>query len=338
MDKEGCRLKNAVAVIGALCAMLCLILAPTEAIESARYGLSLCAELILPSLLPFFAASALLVRLGVPQALGRLLAPLARRLWGVSGAGAAAFLTGICGGYPLGAQTVAELYANGQVTKKEGESLLRFCNNSGPSFLVGVIGGGLFSSRGAGLLLYAIHVCAALTVGVLFRARAGALSDSAPAPTPEMRVSEAIVASVRQAVAALLSVCGFVVCFCVLAGLLDALGLYRAASALLSRSLGMDARDARALLTGLLELSGGVGALRGLPPTAARFVLSAFLSGWGGLCVQFQSLAVLADTDLSARPLITGRLFCALISALLAFALCGLVPLSPASLALAVFS
>ena len=331
-------MKNAVAVIGALCAMLCLILAPAEAIESARYGLSLCAELILPSLLPFFAASALLVRLGVPRSLGRLLAPLARRLWGVSGAGAAAFLTGIFGGYPLGAQTVAELYANGQITKDEGDRLMRFCNNSGPSFLVGVIGGGVFSSRGAGLLLYAVHVCAALTVGLLFRGRVDTLSDPEPPPVPEMRVSEAIVTSVRQAVAALLSVCGFVVCFCVLAGLLDALGLWRAAAALLTRTVGMDERDARALLIGLLELSGGVGALRGLTPTAARFVLAAFLSGWGGLCVQFQSLAVLADTDLSARPLLTGRLLCALISALLAFALSRLIPLSPAPLGLAVFS
>ena len=331
-------MKNAVAVIGALCAMLCLILAPAEAIESARYGLSLCAELILPSLLPFFAASALLVRIGVPQLLGRLLSPLARRLWGVSGAGAAAFLTGICGGYPLGAQTVAELYANGQITKEEGDRLLRFCNNSGPSFLVGVIGGGLFSSRGAGLLLYAVHVCAAMTVGLLFRRRDVLLPAPESAPAPEIRLSEAIVASVRQAVAALLSVCGFVVCFCVLAGLLDALGLWRTASALLSQMVGMDASDARALLIGLLELSGGVGALRGLPPTAARFVLAAFLSGWGGLCVQFQSLAVLAETDLSGRSLLLGRLLCALISALLAFALCRLAPLSPAPLALAVFS
>ena len=59
-------MKNPVAVIGALCAAFCLFFAPAEAIESARWALSLCAELLVPSLLPFFAASALLVRLGVP--------------------------------------------------------------------------------------------------------------------------------------------------------------------------------------------------------------------------------------------------------------------------------
>ncbi len=319
-------MKKPVAVFGALCAMLCLILAPSEAIESARYGLTLCAELIVPSLLPFFTASALLVRLGVPQLLGRFLAPLARRLWGVSGAGASAFLTGICGGYPLGAQTVAELYGEGQIPRAEAERLLRFCNNSGPSFLIGVIGGGIFASRAAGLGLYAVHLCAAMLVGFLFR-KGGEASNDELSPAPEIGFGDALVASVRQAVAAVLSVSGFVICFCVLAGLLDSFGFWNAAAGLLSPVLHVDARDARAILIGLLELSGGIGALRGLPPTAARFVLASFLCGWGGLSVQLQSLAVLSDTDLDLRGLFLGRLLSALISALLAAALCRFIPM-----------
>ncbi len=320
-------MKNTVAVCSAVCAMLCLVLAPAEAIESARYGLSLCAELIVPSLLPFFVASALLIRLGVPQALGKLLSPLARRLWGVSGAGASAFFSGICGGYPLGAQTVAELYVTGQIEKAEAEKLLRFCNNSGPSFLVGVIGAGIFSSRAAGLLLYAVHVFAALLTGLIFRR--GEAPSSAPRSVRETGIAEALVASVRQAVSAVLSVCGFVVCFCVLSGLLDTLGFWARAAALLSRLPAVDAQDARAMLIGFLELSSGIGALRGLPPSGGRLVLSAFLCGWGGLSVQFQTMAVLAETDLDARGHVLGRLISALLSALLALALLRFVPFPP---------
>lgn len=318
-------MKNSLAVFCALAAMLCLVLSPAEAIESARYALTLCAELVVPSLLPFFIASALLIRLGVPRRLGRLLAPLAQRLWGVSGAGAAAFFTGVCGGYPLGAQTVAELYTTGQISKKEAERLLRFCNNSGPSFLVGVIGSGVFSSRGAGLLLYGVHVLSALLVGVLFRGKETA--PSPPVSAEEPPLSEALVASVRQAVAAILSVCGFVVCFCVLSGLLDTLGVWNASSQLLSRTTGIDPRDIRALLIGLLELSSGVGVLRTLPASSGRFVLAAFLCGWGGLSVHFQTMAVLAETDLDGGAHFIGRLLSAALSALLALALCRAVPL-----------
>ena len=322
-------MKNTPAVLGALCAMVCLVLAPSEAIESARYALSLCAELIIPSLLPFFAASALLIRLGAPQELGRLLAPLARRLWGVSGAGASAFLAGICGGYPLGAQTVAELYRAGQISREEAERLLRFCNNSGPSFLIGVIGAGLFSSRSAGLLLYGVHILAAILTGALFRRRAAPCSSLRPVQCPG--IADALVASVRQATSAVLSVCGFVVCFCVLSGLLDALGLWDAAAALLSRAALIPAPDARSLLIGLTELSSGIGALRGLPPTAGRFVLAAFLCGWGGLSVHLQTMAVLAETDLDGRAHLAGRFFSAILSALLAAAVLRFFPILPAA-------
>ena len=310
-------LKNTLALIAAAGAMLCLVLAPREAIESARYALRLCAELILPSLLPFFTASALLIRLGFPHRLSRLLAPLARRLWGVSGAGATAFFAGICGGYPLGAQTVGELYASGQVSKEEAERLLGFCNNSGPSFLVGVIGASLLGSRAAGLWLYAIHVLAAALTGLVFRARDG--GDSAPLAAEELSLPEALVGAVRQALEAVLNVSGFVVCFCVLSGMLDMLGVYSALASLISRVTGLDAPLLRAFLVGLLELSSGVGALRTLPAGPAVFVLSAFLCGWGGLSVQFQTLAVLAQTDLRVRRLLPGRLLCASFSALLAF-------------------
>ena len=321
-------MKNPLAVLGAAAAMLCLVFAPAGAIESARYGLQLCAELIVPSLLPFFAASALLIRLGVPRMLAPLLAPAAGRLWGVSGAGAAAFLAGICGGYPLGAQTVAELYGAGQVTKKEAETLLGFCNNSGPSFLIGVIGVGLFSSRTAGLLLYALHVAAAVLSGVILRR--DTYGESAPVEgEDEQGFASALVDAVRQSLSALLSVCAFIVCFCVFSGMLDSLGLYRAAAALLAAPLGLQEQELRAGLIGLLELSGGIGALRGLPLTPGRFALAAFLAGWGGLSVQLQTLAVLRDTDLDTRRHFLGRLLSAALSALLALAAAKLFLLPP---------
>jgi len=307
------------AVAGAVGAMICLVFAPAEAIESARYGLSLCAELIVPSLLPFFTASALLIRLQVPSMLGAGLASSAQKLWGVSGSGATAFLSGICGGYPLGAQTVAEMYAEGQLSKEESERLLAFCNNSGPSFCIGVIGSGVFASRRAGLVLYAIHVFSALLVGVFFRKGADCAASPCPSKDPP-RFSSALVAAIRQSVSAVLSVCGFVVCFCVLSGLLESLGVLHTAAAVLSRLFRADENAVHALLTGLLELGSGIGRLRGLSPSPLLFALAAFLTGWGGLSVIFQTAAVLSESDLSLRRHLIGRLLSGVISALLAAA------------------
>ena len=308
---------NTAAVAAALGAMICLVFAPADAIESARYGLSLCAELIVPSLLPFFAASALLIRLQIPALFGKLLAPLSEKLWGVSGVGASAFLAGICGGYPLGAQTVAEMAAEKQLAKEEAERLLAFCNNSGPSFCIGVIGSGVFVSRRAGIVLYAIHVLSALLVGILFRGKA--ICSEPIKGIPEPRFSSALVGAIRQAVSAVLSVCGFVVCFCVLTGLLESLGVLGAVSRVAASLFGADERVLHAFLTGLFELGSGIGRMRGLSHSPALFSLAAFLTGWGGLSVSFQTAAVLSESNLSLRYHLIGRMLSGTFSAILAF-------------------
>ena len=150
------------ALLLALLLLMLILLSAQAAAEGCRRALSVCARLIIPSLFPFFVLSSLLNALGLPGLLGRLLAPAAMRVYGISGAGASALPMGLCGGYPAGAAYIAELEASGAVTPREAERLLAFCNNSGPAFLVGAIGCGVFHSVKAGLLLCAAHILAAL--------------------------------------------------------------------------------------------------------------------------------------------------------------------------------
>ena len=89
------------------------------------------------------------------------------RLFGVSGPGCAALILGLMAGYPLGAASAAGLVQRGEIKREEGERLLGFCNNSGPAFLLGAAGAGVFGSAKAGILLYISHVLAALTAGFL---------------------------------------------------------------------------------------------------------------------------------------------------------------------------
>ena len=84
----------------------------------------------------------------------------------MDGACVSAFLLGILGGYPLGAATIGQLRADGAISREEGERALAFCSNTGPAFLIGAAGTGVFHSRSAGLLLCGAHVLAAVLVGM----------------------------------------------------------------------------------------------------------------------------------------------------------------------------
>ena len=314
-------MKTKLPVIVALCALFVLIFASGQVIGSAAYGLRLCWELILPSLFPFFVVSTLLGKLGFAPMAGRRLAPLARRLFRVSGAGATALLVGLTGGYPLGAAYLEQLERDGQVPTNEAGRLLGFCNNSGPAFLVGAIGAGVFDSTRVGLLLYLSHALAALGTGLLLRSRSSALPEESKSPAAPQPFSVAFAEAVRQAVLAALNVCGFVVCFTVFTGLLDSSGFLPAAAELLSRSTGLEPQACRALLTGFWELGGGVGALQGLPINPGNLALAAGLVGWGGISVHFQTLSVLADSPVPSTRHLVGRLLSATLGAFLAFVL-----------------
>ena len=286
--------------------------------DACREALEMCAQLLIPSLFPFFVLSGYLNRVGLPGVLGRVFAPFAARLFGVSGAGASAFVMGLLGGYPSGAAYIADMERSGSVTVREAERLLAFCNNSGPAFIVGAVGLGVFGSVKLGLILYGIHVFAAFLTGLVFRGKhpCGEIQDvQLDTADPAL----ALVGAVRQATASILSVCGFAVCFSVLLRVLDANGTLSLLCGGIAARFGFEPRFVRAMLTGLLELGSGAAAMQGLMPGPASFALSAFMLGWGGLSVQFQTLAVLADSKVKGALHLTGRLLSAGFAAVTAY-------------------
>ncbi len=295
-----------------------LLMNASEAARACREGLLMCARLLIPSLFPFFVLSGFLNRLGLPGLLGSLLAPFASRLFGVSGAGASALLIGLTGGYPAGAAYIADMAKSGSVSKQEAERLLGFCNNSGPAFIVGAVGIGVFGSVKTGLILYGVHALAALLTGLFFRGK-HPCAETQPLQLDSADPALALVESVRQAVPAILSVCGFALCFTVLLSVLDAGGALSALCAAVAVRLHFEPQFFRALITGLFELGSGAAALQGLRPCPETLSLAAFLLGWGGLSVHFQTLGVLSGSNVKGALHLTGRLLSAGFAAALAY-------------------
>ena len=334
--------RDLLLALGLLCAALALVLWPGEAMSAMRDGLKLCGNVIVPSLFPFFVLSSLVVELGLSRYLGRLFQPVMAPLFRVNGACASAVALGFVGGYPVGARTAIHLYQSGQCSKTEAERLLAFCNNSGPAFILGVVGAGVFGSGAAGLLLYAVHIAASLLVGLVFRLyrseegpRRGRLQG---AQFQTAAFPAAFTRSVTGALASTLNICAFVLFFAVtirmltLSGILDGLA---GGLSLLFGPLGFSQSWARRLLTGALEISSGVSSLTG-GSLSGRLSMAAFMLGWAGLSVHCQVLAFLGDSGLSMGTYVAGKLLHGGLSALLVGALTRLIPLdSPVSLYLA---
>ena len=316
-----------------LLATLALMFWPQEAMEAAREGLRLCYNVILPSLFPFFVLSALVVDLGLAGYIGRALEGIMRPLFNVPGACASAFALGFVGGYPVGARTALSLYQKGMCTKTEAERLLAFCNNSGPAFILGVVGAGVFASSKVGLLLYLAHAAASVCVGFLFRfyKREGKRRERRASPTFEAeRITVAFTGAIKNSFLSTLNICAFVVFFTVvikllfLSGLLP--GLAEVLGALLS-PLGFSTQWAERLLTGLIELTSGVWTLTGAGTMSGKLSMAAFLLGWAGLSVHCQVLSFIGGSGLSVKTYIGGKLLHGGLSALFIGLLLRLFPL-----------
>lgn len=288
-----------------LCGVLVWFLADAPGIRfAAAEALALCAGSVIPALFPFLVLSTLLVSLGFGEWLSPYLAGLMTPLFRQPGLASGALVLGLVGGYPIGARTAAELYRRRLLTENEAWRLLTFCNNSNPVFLISVLGAGVFGSVRVGVWLWLIHLLSALLVGLLFRG-GGKTPARVPAASAPATVSfpAAFVAAVKSAAGAMVSICGFVIFFYVLAKPLSSLGGHLAPA-----------------LVGLLELFSLTPLL---PPDRLGFILAAGISGWGGLSVLSQTAAVLDGTDLPLTPCLLGKALQGLFSALLAGLLAG---------------
>jgi len=306
------------SVLLALAAFVGLIICPDASTGGARTGLLLCSGVIIPSLFPFMVLGNLFLELGLPNWLGKILSPVTKKLFGVSGAGSAAFFLGIAGGYPLGAITVSEMYTSGVLKKSEAERLLSFCNNSGPAFIVSVAGSAVFGSVKIGLCLYAIHIISAVFTGILLKNRKEVFASIDP-PITSVNFSAAFTRSIKRAAGTIVTVCGFVVFFSVLVGLLDSYGSLSVLSGDISSKLGTELHFSRSLLTGFLELGTGTSSMLGLSTNAENLALCSFIIGWGGISVHAQASSVIREGGLNPALHTLGKLLHGVLSALITF-------------------
>lgn len=303
------------SVFLALGAFVGLLLCPEASAGGARTGLILCSGVIIPSLFPFVVLANLFLEMGLPNRIGKFLSPLSKKV-GISGAGSVAFILGLLSGYPLGAITVSEMYSKGALKKREAEWLLGFCDNSGPAFIISVAGSAVFHSVAIGFFLYGVHILSALLSGFILRSRRhGFSSEYLPVSTSDF--AAAFTSSVKRATGTMVTVCGFVVFFSVLVGLLDANGAFSSLSGFISSHCGAELHFSRSLLTGILELSTGTSSMLGLSANAKNLALCSFLLGWGGICVHAQASAVIREGGLSPARHTFGKLLHGILSALI---------------------
>lgn len=271
------------------------------AIEYMGRGLTLCARTVIPSLFPFMVISELLVSSGAGEAFGRLFSRLMRWLFGLSGAGASAVFLGSMCGFPIGARTAAALLDRNAISKSECEHLLTFTNNPSSAFLITAVGTSMYGNRHLGMVLYGTVLGCGFLVGFLakfFLRRAEEPGEHPHFPSGlHIGGVETFTRAVSGAATGMLTVCAYVIFFSALTGALGcAVG-----------DTGRAGEVGYALLSGLLEMTGGISLASTLTSREWGLILTAAFAGWSGISVHFQVMTLCAGRGLSFKPYLIAK-------------------------------
>lgn len=247
----------------------------------AFHGLTLWYGKMVPTLLPFMILSSIVVRMGIADRMMLVLHPFIGPLFRIRRSASFCLFIGFLCGFPMGAKCAAQLYQKGEISKKEAEYLLAFCNNLSPVYMVGFALPLLCLENKILPVLLGFYGIP-LIYGILLR---HTIYKTIPYQKPQEinRILpqdtfwKALHGSVRDGIESITTLCGYMMLFNLL-------------------NLFVHLWDATLLpyISPVLEVTGGLSLLSDKIPVYGLIALS-----FGGLCCYAQTYSVICDTDLS---------------------------------------
>ena len=288
-------IKNLLTLIIVSAIGVCLIIYPQNTAEGIKNGFLLLGNNLIPALFPFMVLSSYISGSSVAEMISRFFEKPFKLIFKTSGYGVIPFILGSLGGYPVGAKTVCEFYQNGKISQNDAGRLLYWCINPSPAFLITAVGTFMLGNTKSGFILYFSCMLSSLTVGFFCRFLSN--GEIHPIEIQSAKSKESIfVKSVAKGSEGMLAICGWVLTFCVLASLCDALNLPYSVSYIINSVGEVTTGCKNAMSSGL-----------SLPIIAG-------ISGFGGFAVICQCASYSSHCKVEMKYLICARLINAALS------------------------
>ncbi len=330
--------KKYISILFLLFTVLLVVFANSN-LSSAKKGLQLWANNVVPSLFPFFVAVELLNNTNLVYYLSKYLDTYMRPIFNLPGIATFPLIMGIISGFPVGAKIVSNLYSSGACTKEEADRMLILSNNSGPLFVIGTAGYAFYGSSTIGVLLLVTHILASLSVGVLIGlfsrihklSKVSAFNNSSSSnyaiqQHKDIDISElggVLGSSITSAIKSILVIGGFVVIFSVIISMLNRTHLLSIIANFISTIIPVNDNLISSFFTGIIEFTNGLSAIASVPlkDMSLKLALSAFVLGFGGISVTLQVLSIISKYKLSIKKYVLGRVLVGIVASVYTFIL-----------------
>ena len=272
-----------------------------EISEYALEGLRLALNVIIPTAFPFMILSEF-AESKLDFSESRTLKFVFEKFFHIGGGGIPALISGILGGFPVGAKSALEIYKNGKISKNECERLLCLSNIPSIAYVISAVGIGMQKSFFVGLSLYFITFISALFSSIVFGFRQKYSSNKAFISRQNFN----FISSVKRGAGSSLNIIFFISFFSVICGLIKKyIGNTFLPFLLLPFA---EVGNAAAFISESCIL-----------PYELELALISFSLSFSGFSVMMQSLAFYGGDELSMKRCVKIKLMQGLISFALAY-------------------
>lgn len=292
-----------------------IILFPSKIIISAKDGLLLWFNNVIPSLLPFIIGANILAMTGFINLIGITFEPLMQKLFGISGRCSFALIMGFISGYPMGAKITASLYENNKISLSDAQKLVMFTNNSGPLFILGTVAVSMLNSPSIGVLIITAHYLSAITIGLSLRnykkqifikkTKTLTLNDiiskikeNSKNPLP---IGTILSKSIKDSMETIVMIGGFIILFSVISKMLEITNFPALIAYVLSPVLNIfdiSTDFIFPITTGILEITNGCKNLSNFTLDINIVAIITGIISWGGFSIHAQTIGFLSKTKI----------------------------------------
>ena len=299
---------------------------PTKSINSAKEGLNIWLNILIPSLFPFIFITDLLISFGIVSLFTKYLEPIMNPLFKVSGIGIFPLSMNIMSGYPVGSRITSKIRAEGLISRTEANRLICFTSTSGPLYVLGTVGTGMLGLPELGLLLILPHYLGAITNGLI-------LSLYSPKEREEtiielqykhtisnkknLSFGSVISKAVKDGMDSMIMIGGLVIIFSVIIDILISSPLFSLLTNYISKAINTEPEVVKGITAGIVEITNGCNSVSKLNiPTINKILIINFIIGWGGFSVHSQAMSFISKTDIKTAIYIFSKFFHGVFSSL----------------------
>lgn len=253
---------------------------------------------LVPSILPFYIISDLLINYGFIDILKVILEKPFNKIFKLNGNSIFVIIFSMLTGFPSGAKYISDLLKENLISLEEANKIIKFCHFSNPLFIINIIGVNILGNKLLGYFILISHFLSNFIIALIYRKNS--VKNVTKRTFNQEKFSKIFTKSIISASNALLIILGNIITFKILIKILFKYFNFGISKYIISL---------------IIEITSGLFSLKNLSINIyiKALIITSTIS-FGGLCIHSQVYGILSETKINYKNYLIGRILQALIA------------------------